>query len=447
LSLQSNMNVTRGLGLFYDFNVQMASTLELEAQALGLNPIRYVVRAFFKSLQLGTVPFGGLPDPTGLEWYPRSPQCTIELGLALPKFADYLATTRQELGDFDQNVSKGVAPAGAQELERMLRQARNRKSRGLLAHLTNSVKINSAVASRDIGVRKSQQVQNEPPQFPREHLVQFLLRCFRRDPDNPATENETASVMALMLFVYGIRYSEALHLFVHDVQSVDGHFEVLFFHPEFSPITINGRKITRRDYLQNYCNIIPRNDKLSGKYYVGWKGMAMDVERGTPGYPVPVDGLRDLLEQRLLRYMREIRPALMRPRQLLGLPDHPFMFVSSRGAAGEISGSPYTADAFRSAWSLAMGRLRILAADDTLVEHKELGTTLHGARHLYGSLLNERGLSERDISHCMHHLSPFTQRIYTKPRAVEVHRSLEAARLRASTEVGINQFRPAITEA
>ena len=215
-------------------------------------------------------------------------------------------------------------------------------------------------------------------------------------------------------------------------KSVEGLLEVFLQHPEHARVTIQGHSDrTRATYLRETCGMEPRTSHSAGKYRAGWKGVACNRQFWTVLYPLPIRGLHEFVSKELEDYLFRVRPAIMRKRLELGLPDHPFLLVSP-GCTDALDGfhtvgDPYTRSAFRKAWSVALRRLQTEFADERLKVLKRFGTTPHGLRHHYGSLLRELGVSAEMIQRFMHHLSPFSQQTYTNPRSSEINDVLNTA--------------------
>ena len=58
---------------------------------------------------------------------------------------------------------------------------------------------------------------------------------------------------------------------------------------------------------------------------------------------------------------------------------------------------------------------------------KETGGTSHGLRHHYGQILTDAGVPLAVIQKAMHHKSPESTTIYTRPEADKVNRVLNQA--------------------
>lgn len=103
--------------------------------------------------------------------------------------------------------------------------------------------------------------------------------------------------------------------------------------------------------------------------------------------------------------------------------NHPFAFVNLRGGT---LGEPYSLSKYHEAHAAAIERIG-------LTPSKALGTTPHGHRHAYGNRLMRAGVPSEMRRRLMHHVSLFSQEIYTRPTREQALRELSSAgeRLRA----------------
>ena len=150
----------------------------------------------------------------------------------------------------------------------------------------------------------------------------------------------------------------------------------------------------------------------------------------------PFPGIKEEFLECFLEYVGDVRPRLMRERRARGLPDHPFLLVSSGSAHHEdddaSAGNPYTLSALKKSWRRAMGRLQKLFPEADLRVRKHSGTSLHGLRHHYGASLARLGMTREEIQESMHHIHPNSSLVYTKPTPSEVHSIISAAQERGT---------------
>lgn len=193
--------------------------------------------------------------------------------------------------------------------------------------------------------------------------------------------------------------------------------------------------MTREDYLKEFCYMPARNMR-SGKFHAGWKGIKHNKDYYALMYWGPFPGIKEYFLECFLEYVGDVRPRLMRERRARGLPDHPFLLVSSGSAHHEdddtSAGDPYTLAALKKSWRRAMQRLQKLFPESDLRVRKDSGTSLHGLRHHYGASLARIGMTREQIQECMHHIHPNSSLVYTKPIPSEVHSILSAAQERGT---------------
>jgi integrase len=328
-----------------------------------------------------------------------------------------------------------LAPKTGRETIRFAYVAAYRKNVSFLAHIEEQGHQRSAIRRDILGPDQRSLEAPEVIQFPRKWFAPLLLEGFasrRSSAESDRAEDMVAKLSTAICGGGGIRRSEALHIWVSDIQLVDGKPEVFLNHPVNAKVIHETHgEMTRQEYLRTFCGMEPRN-QAAGKYHAGWKGVKCNSQWWAPMYWLPFDGIPEHFWRTFEEYMYEVRPRLMRKRKARGLPDHPFLLVCAGSAnqSGDLesSGNPYTYDAYGKAWTRAMSRLRAKYGNEVPRVAKNLGTTPHGLRHLYGGLLKELGLSSPVIQECLHHISPLSQQTYTRPHSnKEVSDQLNAA--------------------
>lgn len=437
MSMTWMLERARGLGMLYDYLRQRSTALRVVAEEGLLNFHRVALTQFENHLSRGTVQSGpqGLSDDTGLFWLPRSsPDSALGMVRGFRDFVGWLHDNGygDRLGDLVEADRR--PPATGRDAVRFLYVARFRKEVSFLAHLKEQGRQRLPV-NRDILGRDTRSFDApDHVQFPRKYLGSLFREGFtvtRGSKISEVHEDLTAKLAATLCAFGGLRRSEPLHLWVSDVQRVDGAPTVFLHHPVNARVTheIHGG-MTRQEYLRTFCGMEPRN-LGGGRPHAGWKGIKCNDEWWAPLYWLPFDGVEDIFWATFQEYISEVRPRLMHQRRRRGLRDHPFLLVCAGGSNHEgdeeAAGDPYTYAAFGKAWARALGRLRVKYCDEALVVSKRLGTTLHGPRHLYGALLAELEISPKHIQECMHHISPLSQLTYTKPRNEHVDAMLSAA--------------------
>lgn len=444
MSITWMLTRARGIGLLYDYLRQRRAYFQAKASEDLVSVHRLALAEFQVHLTRGTVVSGpsGLVDHTGLYWLPRSsPDGAINLCRGVHDFLVWLHD-----GGYGDRLGKSTAdereiPKNGREAIRFLYVARYRKEVSFLSHIKAERQQRRPINSFNIAGRDTRSFDAQDTfQFPRQYLAPLFLEGFVSRPNALAEwerEDMTAKLATMLCAFGGLRRSEPLHLWVGDVQSVDGSPMVFLHHPVMAKVRHETRgEMTREEYLRTHCGMEPRN-RPGNKFHSGWKGIKCNRDWWAPLYWLPFDGLEDYFWQTFQTYLFEVRPRLMRERFRRGLPDHPFLLVSAGGANHEddqdSAGAPYTHAAHGRAWTRAIARLARKYANERLVVSKQSGTTLHGLRHLYGGLLSELGLGPQQIQECMHHVSPLSQLTYTKPRNSLIDQCLRegAERIRA----------------
>lgn len=246
-----------------------------------------------------------------------------------------------------------------------------------------------------------------PIPFPHPKVPAFFQALV--DGSASAAHTIRDQLLFLLLAFGGIRSSEALHLWVSDVVVQEGRAEVFLYHPSSGPVDSGPRpRLSRQNELANSYGLLPRHLLAAGSSRrVGWKGMMFDEPR--PG------GARTRvywLDQRAaelfaalhLKYIMHIRP------QLGG--HHPFYFI---GLSGLSPGEPATLGSLREAFARACRRVAL----------SDYGP--HSLRHAYAQRLTDLGLNTATIQAALHHRSPISQAVYTRPGPEQIHAQLAQA--------------------
>lgn len=442
MSMTWMASTARALGKVYDYLRQRATYFEAPAERY-INLHRVVTAEFQNHLSRGTIEIRepeGITDDTGLFWPPIA---SIDVAMCLMRgihdFVGWLhsAGYGEHLQAFAQDLR--APPSNGRDAVRFLYAARYQREVSFFAATKAAWKQRRRPPGRDVfGGDSRDFAANETVRFPLRHLASLLLQGFTsRGAGGSGQGEDVAGKLATMFCGFGgLRMSEPLHLWLQDVQFVDADPVVFLHHPVRAMVVheIHG-EMTRSEYLRTFCGMEPRNHD-GGKFHSGWKGIKTNSQYWAPIYWLPFHGVQEMLWSTLRTYLFDVRPRLMRQRRARGLPDHPFLLVSSGGANhegdGTSIGDPYTRTAFRNSHRRAMARLRALRdGDPTLAIAKSLGTTLHGLRHEYGGLLEELGLSVRLRQECMHHVSPLSTLTYGQPRSESISDALNEAALRA----------------
>lgn len=410
--------VCRAVGLLYDYFVAVPAPMDLVGR-------RAYLSQFARDLMRGTIGGDGR-DPSGLYWRPAASWAQVKETLAyINAFADHCATTdgTERLNPLDEaSFGERVARYRALDIQ---------NSHSLLKHLGNAkATYDDARRGRAVRARRQPTVApSKPPYFPRDRFAELVEVGFRRRGRGgaPWERYQTRDIMLAMLQRYGgLRASEPFHLFTRDVQEdrdKPGHARVLLYHPELGrfrypdPLQRRVLETTRSEYLRTQCGREPRN-LIAGKDHAGWKDLMLD--EGAPHYYALIRWFPSeagaVFWQLYQAYVRHVLPS--------GLA-HPYLFVTLD--SGPWFGQPYRMAAYQRALSRAVRRIG-------LPFKKSLGTTSHGFRHAYGQDLEDAKVDRKVIQTCMHHKSPLSQDVYTRPEKQRVSRELEAARLRLAEE-------------
>lgn len=428
-------NVARAFGLLVDFSMAVSMSPSLSQWKTSGELERRLLRGFAHALLFGTVQFaeGRHIDWTGLYWRPLGNGVSTRLLSAVTMFFNWTEDNRSA-SEWFHATNPAHASNNPRAAIRLARELIMRRKNALLGHLAGQERQPShgfpGVVAPTIASTTA------VPAFPAKYVGPMLYKGFVA---RNGEVDETAQLLAHFLFLYGLRKSEAFHLYSTDIQFVREKAWVFFHHPEYGAVVgADGHLIKRRQYLQMF-NLLPRN-RDQGRNHAGWKGM-QDELQGTPGFSLPIELLQVRFAKLLRRYLLVTRPALMARRSRF-LPDHPFLFVSSGRTAdssgGEI-GDPYTMSAFEQAWGSAIGNVGRMVNDPMLAKpRKAYGTTPHGARHFFGRFLITTGVDGPVIQRCMHHKSLESHQVYTRFTPAEVNEIIESA---ASSPPRTNAFR------
>lgn len=416
LSMTWHRSITKILGMAWDFHIQVAGGGRLENPAID-------VKRFVQCVTFGTITFAGnrYADPLGLYW--RAPSEHLGRTL-LQRLQKFLADTDIDFGTRDDNFSRFLSAL----------QEKCKKRHGaptdfsILSYLRDSDKSFYETA----GPLKSEAPLQDGLEsgfsyrFPSDLWLPLLKHGYvldKRQSASLARVDATGRALVALLSL-GVRQSTPLHLWHNDVSfTSDGLATVTLRHPEeyFEASSKKNRK-----HILMGLGLVPRK-RTSGRYHSGWKNLKLERGYAAPTSWLP--GTRPLCSKILKDYIANVRAPVMEKRRLLGLPDHPFLLVSTAHnvAKGQYIGDPYTRKAAIGSWNRAIRRLAALYPDRDLRVMKELGTTMHGVRHLMGFSCIEAGLSLSDIADTLHHRSPLSALRYTKRSSKEISDALDKA--------------------
>ncbi len=417
----------RGMGALFDYTIQAEElSEEFRARFTDGDGRQALLRNFALATLNGTIQENGI-DSTGLYWHPKSFDAAKTQLNAVERFLTWHSVHgggKSWWGDSD-------------DMDRL--QTLSHVKRAYGSNVKRNVSLLFHLPPRKQA--KKRRLTGEYPtlnrtegsvfRFPEKFVWPMLFEGFRL---RSGEIDETPEAIAHLILMGGLRKSEPLNLWVHDVDFSDSRVSVSLHHPRDAVVIgPDGTRRTRIETLKQFFRTDGRpyrSDRLSA----GWKGVKGDMTNAVVHW-LPIEGIDDHVRAVLYRYVHQVRPAIMRLRRHSGLPDHPFLFVNP-GRAGSEIGAPYSAAALTAAWERAVGRLRRNYDHPQLEYGKRYGTTPHGGRHFYGYYLRKLFPGNTElIQHCMHHLSAFSQLAYTQPTPDEIHEMMMANRGSAIPEL------------
>jgi len=393
---------------------------------------RDMFREFSNSLFTGTVSNDGF-DPSGLRWQSREQSNANFIINLVTHYTDYLSEVNED-ENYKLNPFRDASP-----YEERLNWAAyyQKRERVFLSHLWKHK--DAAIANRivrHIPTRNkvlSHGDYEAAKAFPEGRINDLLYLGFvmpgKGHSDVLHERLNLRDVLITILMHYGgLRISEVCHIYVQDIVEfqLSGKNEqaVKVYHPSEGLAPID-EKMARREYLQKYFGIKPRNEYTASKrLFAGWKSPmltnAKDKFFTIEFFPEKAKVQFFLLWKMYLMYQR------VPPKKG---EEHPYAFTSREG-------TPYTIKSYSASRKRAVERIG-------LTYSKESGTTPHADRHRYGQNLAESGVSSIVIKTAMHHLSIESQQVYTQPTVKEVRRQLKNAELSSLNNSIINiQFLP-----
>ncbi|MBM3105885.1 site-specific integrase [Pseudomonas sp. V1] len=385
---------------------------------------QHMFRTFVQQLYSGTIGRDGV-DPCGLYWRPRSTHSANRLIGALTDFSEWIAD-RYGVDQLNPHVT-------ASRYDELLHWAayQQRHARAFLAHTWDKATAKEhARQSRAIALRRESTAHvNGVKFFPDDCFVDLLFKGFVRPsqehhPFIDGRLNLRDILIALLLHGGGLRVSEPLHLYVHDVgidpvlKSPTGRDVALVrvFHPvdgsapdDWEDLAAPGKRVNREAYLRGKYGMKPRNQYVSRSLRAGWKTRKLD---DATGKYIQVQWFPAVFGEWFLDvwklYLRQLREV---PRA------HPFAFVVMHGSD---LGKPLSMDAYLASHQRAVRRIGLEPA-------KLNGTTAHGHRHAYGQRLVNAGVDVLVRRNALHHASLESQLPYTEPTAAKVSTVLASA--------------------
>lgn len=423
----------RGVGLLYDYFVQTRNGYLERFGGEWRNRWRLILQEFCNALRHGTIG-PGFSDPSGLYWPPITSDAVLtSLGMGLDKFIDWIVAEERALELI------GLFPFFEHINYETLGQARRPETPQrykFLAHLRPTSRPTRERPPVGSGVfRKSSRRASDVGEmslvplspalaFPSEHLISFITRGFERGSQqkDPHERVDYTGRLSALIALGGLRGSESLHMWVNDLQIVNGSVRRFLRHPE-KFVESCGR--SRGELLLERYNRRPKT-QCFGRERVGFKNPRLNPQHWASIHWLNFEGFQHYFVDQLRFYVGVYRKAIMERRRREGLGDHPFLLVSSRHcpAKSQFVGDPLTSSGLAGRWARA-----VEGAGSGLKYAKQAGTTRHGMRHLVGKTLDRMGAPLQDIAETLHHRSIFSSLVYVSRSDEEVHEAFEENRI------------------
>ena len=244
-------------------------------------------------------------------------------------------------------------------------------------------------------------------------------------------EDITPKMIFLLMAGGGVRRSEPFHMWFNDVQveDIDGRQRCIPYirHPSSAPTFIHGVKGDRMAYLAER-GMLPRHQSRIKSWHAGWKNLPLDLATKSASIFFLHDRYHKLFANYFACYLH-YRRLMIKERLMSGLPDHPFLFVSSgddRNSDITYVGAPYSMSALSKAFERALVRVE-KSRGEKIDRGKNSGNTPHGLRHAYAHALANSGVPTKAIQRAMNHISVLSQAVYTEPTYEQINSVLTKA--------------------
>lgn len=354
---------------------------------------REMFKLFFEALLKGTINDDGF-DESGLYWKPFQPDTANIYLEALSKFGDWLHIEygNQILNPIIEHDYKAKV---------LLQYAYYYKTKAnILSHIQHKKNLNFNF-SREFKIRKHiKREKGDIQQFPDQLFNKLIIHGYEAVKDKRMVLRDI--LILLLMHGCGVRVSEALHLWIHDVNILTKTVKI--FHPK-SGNAPNGRN--RQEYLWEKYKLKPRTD-LVGNQHLGWKSVSVNKE-----------GAIDLFwkEEKMRDFFFEMWTIYLSYLAILEI-NHPYAFMNFNKKDFL---QPYTLSSFQKNYISAMRRLGEKV-------DKASGLSTHGHRHNYAMTLKERGHSPLIIQRALHQSNIYSQLPYVSgsySQAIKKFRELE----------------------
>lgn len=408
--------IARSVGVFWDFVVAKRS---LELKSLKPSDKTRIFADFSRALINGTC--NGVQDPLGLYWKQQPVDQARRILGAVDQFISSMVQDVEKPKDVDVvNHELSTIFHWARKNNVSLRSSMHGGERPLSTTVVSNIP-RGRTASPAIS-------------FPAQFVETVLWDGFRRGgPEKGGWgDYNIGAMMIFLLQAYGgAREHEPHHLWETDVvedPSRPGHASVALYHPSFGVAfqdDVDGKpqRTQRHNVLKERYGLPPRN-LGTGSYRIGWKNAKVATKDHFALF-FWSDPMASMLFFELYRHYLGYRAQLMERRASLGLPPHPFLFVSSREARNRADGyrwigAPASIESYETHLERAVKRVGLSYGH-------EFGTTSHGLRHLYAYTLRKLGIKNKLLQEGLRHRHPTSSSRYGLPPALEISAELTAA--------------------
>ncbi|MFW1843620.1 gamma-mobile-trio recombinase GmtY [Acinetobacter pittii] len=388
--LSSLKHVVYAVELYLNFNLINKEKVKNSKEMFKL---------FFEALYKGTINNNGF-DESELYWKPfESSTANIYLD-ALSKFGDWLHNEygAQILNPMVENDYKS---------QLLLQYAYYYKNKAnIFSHIQIRKNMNFNF-SREYRMRNSiKREKGDIQQFP-DSLFKKLIMC-----GYDAVSDRRMAVRDILILILihecGLRISEALHLWIMDVNILNKTVKI--FHPKSGNAPCTGKKKSRQDYLWENYKLKPRTE-IIGNQHLGWKGSCVNKEGAIELY---------WKDDEMRNFFFELWTIYLSYMAVLDIK-HPYAFVNFNKKDFL---QPYTLSSFQKNYVAAMTRIGEKV-------DKQSGLSTHGHRHNYAMSLKERGHTPLIIQRALHQSNIYSQEPYVSGsyvQALKIFKQLESER-------------------
>ncbi|MDO7435686.1 gamma-mobile-trio recombinase GmtY [Acinetobacter nosocomialis] len=374
--------------------------------------LQNLFESFVQILYSGTID-ENLDDPLLLYWFPLSRNVANIYLQSLNGFGDWIV----DKYGFDQlnPIKKIINNNDVRKIAALFHYNKN----SFLGHLKHpNHDLNNLAARTIMGKPNILTTNTNVIEFPDEKFNQLLIDGVGKCKNINVKLRDT--LILLLLHGAGLRESEALHLWIHDVKIVEENIQnntinqnklvakIKIFHPEEGRAPNGWKSIdgfnTRKHYLREKYNLKPRNT-LHGKDRVGFKTRAF---RNKGNY-------FDIYFFPWFygEMFAEIWKIYLISRANID-DTHPYAFVNFE--EGNL-GKPYKLSTFNNNYKKYLKRIG-------LNQSYEEGYCPHAHRHSYAKRLRRHNIDNETIRITMHHSSLISQEMYTQPTSIEITKIL-----------------------